>query len=60
MAALNQQETTALREAEGVIEGVLRNGYDPNDPEHKMRGLHLKRAKDKIDTIVQMKGYYPK
>ena len=60
MAALNQQETEALREVMGVLEGVIRNGFDPNDESQRLHGAHIKRAKDKLHTVIQMKGHYPK
>lgn len=62
MAALNQSETEALRRAVSVLDGILREGYDPNDDSArgKLRTVVIKDAKDQVHTVVTMKGYYAK
>jgi hypothetical protein len=62
MAALNQAETRALNQASALLDGVMKEGFDPNDdsPQGRLRRAKIKEARDGIRTVVTMKGYYPK
>ena len=64
MSTLNTRETEELREAQSVIQSVLRNGYDPakvadKDIQMTRMKVNLEKSNKQIGTIVQMKGYYP-
>lgn len=62
MAALNMKETEQLRLVRALVESVLRDGFDPADTAPG-KNAQLKRgleaASKSLNTIVQMKGYYP-
>lgn len=60
MAALNKSETEYLHEAMGVLESVLKFGYDPvkNDFQNRAMKGALKQAHEKVKTVWTMKGYY--
>ena len=64
MAALNQRETESLSDACKAIQYVLRNGYDPkkaaeNDPQAVYTKNVLEAVNKAVNTVKQMKGYYP-
>jgi len=59
MAALNQNETEMLRHSMAVIDAVLREGFDKDEPLDSPKRKAVVQAKDYINTVVQMKGYYP-
>ena len=69
MAALNQTETQVLRDIRTLLQTVRRNGFVPPDPEieethpvaRRQRRLAdlLEKADSELNTVIQMKGYYP-
>lgn len=64
MAALNSKETEQLRNAQAMIQYILRNGYDPakvaeKDPQSTYTKVQLDKTNKELNTIVQMKGYFP-
>lgn len=59
MSALNTSETEALMDAQRVLAGVLKEGYNPHDEADKVRGRQIKKAHDAVKTVVTMKGHYP-
>lgn len=65
MATLNQKETEDLRHVKAALEYVLKHGYNPElakekDPQAVYTQKVLKLATKAQDTVIQMKGYYPK
>lgn len=62
MSALNQSETSSLRNAQAIIERVLRDGYKPDseDANDLLIGTQLRRTKRELNIVTQMKGHYPK
>lgn len=65
MATLNTKETEMLRNTQRALEYVLRNGYDPakaeaGDEDQVYCQKLLKSCIDSVQTVVFMKGYYPK
>lgn len=64
MAALNQMETQALRDAQSAFDLILRHGYNPDtaesDPAMASMKEIIKLAKSKVNMVTQMKGYYAK
>lgn len=59
MAALNRSETEMLQRAHRIVGAVLREGFDKDEPEDSPKRKALEQAKQYINTVVQMKGYYP-
>jgi hypothetical protein len=59
MAALNQQETENLRDVMKIVDAVLREGFDPNEPLDSLKRQSIVSAKNKLHNVIQKKGYYP-
>ena len=59
MAALNQTETKVLRDVHTLVTHVLNNGFDPNSQQDGQLARGLKARLSELETVIQMKGYYP-
>lgn len=65
MATLNQQETKALLEIADFLSVLYEDSHKPPKDRkyvHPAEGIEeaLKAARDKVRTVVTMKGHYPK
>lgn len=63
MSALNQHETTILRNARALLTILRRDGYDPETGKTG-KGVaaeqQIKDMESALNMVTQMKGYYPK
>ena len=65
MATLNMTETESLKRVQAILEGILREGFDPKkadagDRQEQLRAMKIRESVNSVRTVVTMKGYYPK
>lgn len=48
-----------LQQVQAILDGVLKEGFDPKNKDHAAKGSQIKQAMNNVRTVVTMKGHYP-
>jgi hypothetical protein len=59
MAALNKDETRVVGEARDLLKNIADGKPDLSNPAHDYFIRVAKKLSEELNTLYQMKGYYP-